>query len=259
MGPVVVKFEDRYGGGAPPKASKEDARMLKSGKPLTLAEMRKHKAAAAAAAASASSSSSKDAQQETENDLQLKRLLDESHILQNVGRDRLSGAQLTLDTVDMPMGKARVRTLDHRIRTLSETNGDPRALNKLEKIPMKRRQRLIAREREKQAQYEADAKDAGIVLSRRAKGQLRYTEDANSIAKERLFGRGNIGPKKHTSKGLKIHSAGKTVEGGLFFSKAEIDRVNGVDRRGGGGRGGRGGRGGSRGGRGGRGSRGGRN
>lgn len=251
MAPIIVKFEDKYSTSATPEISKDDKKMLKSGKPLTLAEMKKRKEKALNQ--QLKESSSNESKDDVENDLKLKRLLDESHILKHVGRDHFSGAQLSLDTVDQPIGKARVRTLDQRIRNLSETNGDQKILNKLEKIPMKRRQMLIAREREKQEKFEKDAKDAGIVLSRKSKGQIRYIDDSSSIAKENLFGKGKLQSKKTSSRGLKIHSVGKKVDGGLFFSKSQIEKINGVDSRGG-----RGGRGGSRGGRGGRGERGGR-
>lgn len=250
MAPVVVKFEDKYSATSvkPQSTSKDDKKLLRSGKPLTLAEM-KHKRDRALKQQQNQSSSS-DSKDDVENDLKLTRLLSESHILANVGRERFSGAQLSLETLDQPIGKARVRTLDQRIREVSQTNGDEKLLNKLEKIPMKRRQMLIARERAKQEQHEREAREAGIVLSKKTKGQMRYVDDSSSIAKETLFGKHYKVQKKTKDRGLKIHSAGKKVDGGLFFSKRDIQKISGTsDSRGGRSGGSRGGRGGSRGGK----------
>lgn len=261
----VVKFVDAYSQ-AKPVNTKIEEKLKRSGKPLSLAEMKKKQAAAAKAKLKATETTSKD-------DIELNRLLNESTMLHNLKSNYrgYSGASLSLETLEEKedlnlIGAARVRTLNSRISSISQTNST--AKEKLEKMPMSFRQGMIRHHLSKQAKYESDASESGIVLSKRKRGELRVLKDGGFVAKDKTMGDlsklgGKVGKTAHTSgsrqRGLKINSIGRKTGGnsgtGIFISKKEMEKVVGTGSRGGRG-GGRGrGRGGSRGGRGRGGSR----
>ncbi|KAF6013524.1 hypothetical protein HII12_001661 [Brettanomyces bruxellensis] len=100
MAPVIVKFEDKYNPNNV-KISKAQKKVLRSGKPISteqllrkqrLEEKRKLRGRR----------HTKDDEDNTKNDLQLQRLLDESHILSGGNQSheqRFSGAELTLESM----------------------------------------------------------------------------------------------------------------------------------------------------------------
>lgn len=234
MAPVIVKFEDKYSNPTTSKPSDTEKKLRKSGKPLTLAELKKKKNEAL----EQQQSKSKNAAQEVQEDLDLQRLLQESHILKNLANERRnhsSGADLTLKTLNDPIiGKARVRTLDSRIHQLASINGDPKKLNKLEKMPMKIRQGMIKAQKERISKHEQHAKDNGIVMSKTKKGHFRQLDNDNAfISKDKMIGKG-VGVHKNTKfrdRGLKIQSVGRNTKNGLVLSSREIARIQGPQRQ----------------------------
>lgn len=223
--PKVVRI-----GGGPEQnfVQKKDKNLARSGRAPTIKELndkedrinkltKKQKLKAAAEDA-----------ENLDNDLKLQRLLSESHILAH-NMDN-SGADLTLQTLDYdaPIGNARRRILDHRIRTVlavnSNTDGKPR---KLEKMPMHMRKGMIKARDRRVAEYEREARDAGIVLSKVKKGETRVLDQGRGVtlASDRI-GSGNKQAKRIRDRGLRINSVGKLTRNGLRISQDEIDRVN---------------------------------
>lgn len=237
MAPVVIKFEDKYSTSTTGKPTSIEKKLRKSGKPLTLAELKKKKQDALNQQMKNSKkdpSSAKD----LKDDLDLQRLLSESHILKNLADERrntssASGAELTLKTLNDPLiGKARVRTLDSRIEQLSSINGDEKKLNKLEKIPMKIRQGMIKAQKARITDFENDARENGIIMSKNKKGHFRKLDnDRAFISKEKLIGKGNVSKNKIRDRGLKIQSVGRSTRNGLVLSSADIAKIQGPQRR----------------------------
>ncbi|CCH42308.1 hypothetical protein BN7_1852 [Wickerhamomyces ciferrii] len=167
-----------------------------------------------------------------QNDLELQRFLDESHILSNF-QNQQSGADLTLATLDHesgPIGKARTHTLRSRLDNISSTNGNLKA--KLEKMPMSMRKGMIKSHINKINKFEQDARDGGIVLSKVKKGEFRNIGGRSVTTHDRI-GKG-LGNKKNIkrNKGLSIQSVGKSTRNGLVISQSEIDRINGPSKQG---------------------------
>ncbi|WPK24288.1 hypothetical protein PUMCH_001556 [Australozyma saopauloensis] len=163
-----------------------------------------------------------------DNDLKLQRLLSESHILAHHAEN--SGADLTLQTLDYeaPIGNARRRILDHRIRTVLATNSGTGGLPKtLEKMPMSIRKGMIQARDRRVADYEKEAKEAGIVLSKVKKGETRVLDQGRgaTLASDRL-GSGKKRTNKMRDRGLRINSVGKNTRNGIRISQDEIDRIN---------------------------------
>lgn len=173
-----------------------------------------------------------------DNDLELQRFLNESHILSNF-KNKESGADLTLQTLDHeePIGAANRHILQSRLQKLSSVNGV--AKKNLSKMPMSIRKGMVKNRIEKIAKFEKDAKEGDIILSKVKKGELRDIGGSVSISERIGTGLKNNKKLKHRDRGLKIQSVGKSTRNGLIISQREIDRINGT----GGGRGkGRGGR-----------------
>lgn len=163
-----------------------------------------------------------------DNDLKLQRLLSESHILAH--QMETSGADLTLQTLDYeaPIGNARRRILDHRIRTVLAVNSSTGGLpKKLEKMPMNMRKGMIKARERRVAEYEREAKEAGIVLSKVKKGETRVLDQGRGVtlASDRI-GSGKKLVNRMRDRGLKINSIGKSTRNGLRISQDEIDKIN---------------------------------
>lgn len=176
-----------------------------------------------------------------QNDIKLQRFLEESHLLSALGPsgNQRSGAELTLKTMDnieykneIINSKARLRTLEMRLREISKTNGKCSAL---EKVPIQIRKGMIKKHIDRIRNYEQDAKDAGIVLSTVKKGQFRKINATFKKDIERRIGTSIKAHDRvreqahHRKRGFKIHSVGKSTRNGLVISKKEIAQVNGTN------------------------------
>lgn len=237
MAPIVVKFEDKYSTPSANKPTSTEKKLRKSGKPISLAELKKKKQEALAQQLKGSKKDPTSAK-DLKDDLDLQRLLGESHILKNLAEARRntngeSGAELTLKTLNDPViGKARVRTLDSRIEQLASINGDEKKLSKLENIPMKIRQGMIRKQQQKITSFENDARENGIILSKNKKGHFRQLDnDRGFIAKEKLIGKGNVTKNKMRDRGLKIQSVGRSTRNGLVLSSKDISQIQGPQQK----------------------------
>lgn len=228
--PKVVRLNQTY---TPVQVSKADKKLLRGGRAPTLREMEAKEVELSKLTKNQRAQAAKEDDENLENDLKLQRLLSESHILAH--NMEYSGADLTLQTLDYeaPVGNARRRILDQRIRQAAATNSATKGLPKtLEKMPMHMRKGMIGARERRVADYEQEARDAGIVLSRVKKGELRNLEIGRgaTVASDRL-GVGKKQTKRVRDRGLKIHSVGKSTRNGLRISKEEIDRVNNLGKR----------------------------
>lgn len=226
IAPKVIKFEDKYS--QPRLANKTDKLLLKGGRAPTLEEMKQRESRILEQQKRIQRKKGNDDPENLENDLKLQRLLEESHILAK--KVEYSGADVTLQTLDYedPIGNARQRTLDLRIRALAATNSKTNGLpSKLEKMPMAMRKGMIRSHHAKTAKYEQEAKDAGIVLAKKKKGQLRVLNHGKgSTPVSDRIGTGTKVAKISRDKGLKIHSVGRLTRNGLVISQRDIDRIN---------------------------------
>ncbi|KAH3666243.1 hypothetical protein OGAPHI_004432 [Ogataea philodendri] len=224
MAPVVVKFEDKY---APSKVeqSKEHKKILKSGKPISLEELKRKKRAREQQ--ELKDSKTKEDKDDIKNDIALDRLLNESHILAETRAKAYSGADLTLETLDHenPTGKARVKTLQNRLQKVSEVNGKDG--QKLEKMPMNMRKGMVKAQLQRIEKYEREAKDAGIVLAKKKKGEFRQIGGRGTKSIDTRIGKGIKKDHRIRDRGLKINSIGKSTRNGLIISQKDVDRING--------------------------------
>lgn len=237
MAPVVVRFEDKYTVPTAHKPTATEKKLRKSGKPLSLAELKKKKEAALEQELKGTKKEPTSAK-DFKDDLELQRLLSESHILKNLAETRrssntASGAELTLKTLNDPIiGKARVRTLDSRIHQLASINGDPKKLTKLENLPMNIRKGMIKKQREKIEKYERDARENGIILSKNRKGTLRQLDnDRAFVSKDKMLGNSGVQKNRMRDRGLKIQSVGRSTRNGLVLSTTDIEKIQGPQQR----------------------------
>lgn len=242
--PKVITLSDSVD--PPPSSSKKDRKLLRLGRAPTLAELERKEAELSKLTKKQRAQGAKEDEENLENDLKLQRLLAESHILAN--QLEYLGADVTLKTIDYddPTGTARRKVLTHRIRTLAATNSSTGGLpKKLQKMPMNLRKAHIKAREDRVAQYEREAKEAGIVLSKTKNGEVRDLDfgKGSTFVADRL-GTGVRASKKRRERGLKINAVGKSTRNGLVISQRDIDRINGPVGRGKSLRGGRGGRGG---------------
>jgi len=155
--------------------------------------------------------------------------------------DVTSGVDLTLKSMndtnvvyqdDQVSGKSRMRTLEMRLGQLSETNGHNNKINKLEKVPMQIRRGMIKKHVGRIKQYEQDAADGGIILSKVKKGQFRKIEATYKKDIERRIGQSIKSQDKERQtkrqRGLKIQSVGRSTRNGLIISKDDISRIGGT-------------------------------
>lgn len=219
----------RIGGGLEETPiNKPNRRQARSGRALTLTELEQKQDRINKLTKKQKQQAAAEDAENLDNDLKLQRLLSESHILAHHMDN--SGADLTLQTLDYeaPIGNARRRILDHRIRTAlalnSSTNGLPK---KLEKMPMNMRKGMIKARDRRVAEYEREAKDAGIVLSKVKKGETRVLDQGRGVtlASDRI-GLGKKQVNRMRDRGLRINSVGKSTRNGLRISQDEIDRIN---------------------------------
>lgn len=221
--PKVIKLNEDFS--STPILSKKDQKLVRQGRAPTLKEI-SEKVKVTEAQAKINKQEDDD---NLENDMKLQRLLQESHILSN--HLEYSGADVTLQTLDYeePTGKARKKALTSRLRNISSTNSATEGLPKrLEKMPMSMRKGMIKSREKRIAKYEQEAKDAGIILSKVRKGELRQLDAGrgSTFSSDRL-GTGKKAAPKIRDKGLQINSVGRSTRNGLVISQAEIDKING--------------------------------
>ena len=212
----------------PIQVLKKERRLLKLGRAPTLAELdAQQKLAQKQQEKELRRKAGSDDAENLKNDLELQRLLSESHILAH--NLEYSGADLTLRTIDNeePTGKARKRILDHRIREISATNSLTGGLPKrLEKMPMLMRKGMIDAQARRVAKYEQEAREAGIVLAKVRKGHTRQLNMGKGVtARLDRLGTGVKKAKAKKDKGLKIQAVGRSTANGLVISEREIARV----------------------------------
>ncbi|CCG21777.1 Faf1 protein [Candida orthopsilosis Co 90-125] len=212
--------------------SKTDRKLLKSGRAATLSEIEAVNKRASKQNLKQANKTAKEESDNLENDLKLQRLLKESHILANNVDPQFSGADLTLKTIDFedPTGKSRKRVLSSRIQELSTTNLAKE--KKLESMPMNMRKGMIAKRDARVAKYEKEARDAGIVLSKLKKGQVRdLNAGRGSTSSSDRLGSGKTHKVQKRERGLKINGVGRSTRNGLVISQNDIDRINSQGKR----------------------------
>lgn len=205
--PRVIKFQGPSDDYTP--ISKKEQRLLRSGKPL-----RQEKS-------SEPVEESSEEDENLKNDIELQRFLKESHLLSALGNGT---ANVNDDSV---IGKARARTLEMRLRGLSETNGRSTTL---EKMPVNVRKGMIKKHRKRIEKHETEAKEGGIVLHNVKKGQFRQIDHTHRNDIERRIGssikKQQEQRNKRRQRGLRIQSVGKSTRNGLRISQQDIDRIN---------------------------------
>lgn len=226
--PRVVRLTQDH---TPLPTSKKETKLVRSGRAPTIRELEIKQQQLAKLTRKQQLAAQKEDSENLENDLKLQRLLSESHILAH--NIESSGADLTLQTLDYeaPIGNSRRRILDQRIREASALNSLPSA-RKLEKMPMNMRKRLVKNRENAVKLHEQEALEAGIVLSKVRRGQLRdlHLGKGATLSSDRL-GTGTKAKAKMRDRGLKIQSVGKSTRNGLRISASEIDRVSNMGKR----------------------------
>ncbi|KAK9480059.1 hypothetical protein V1514DRAFT_362042 [Lipomyces japonicus] len=160
------------------------------------------------------------------HDVELQRLITESHILSEASTKTKSLSSSSNFFSFNPIGKVRLKTLDARIESLALQSGgknksnkkdyysvNPKSLIEIkekkfnkEKLSMRMRKGMVSKQAERKHKYEERAKDAGIVLP---------------IA----TGSKKSGRTDRRDRGLKLQSVGRHTKSGLQISKAEIARI----------------------------------
>lgn len=222
--PQVVRLETSH---TPVIQSKQDRKLARLGRAPTLGEIEKKNQELEKLSKKQQMKAAREDADNLQNDLKLQRLLSESHILAH--NMDFSGAELTLQTLDYeaPVGNARRRILDQRIRQAASTNSSTKGLpRKLEKMPMNMRKGMISARERRVAEYEREAREAGIVLSKVKRGELRNLDSGRgaTVSSDRL-GVGKKQANRVRDRGLRIHSVGKSTRNGLKISQQEIDRI----------------------------------
>ncbi|KAM3068837.1 pre-rRNA processing and 40S ribosomal subunit assembly [Clarireedia jacksonii] len=150
------------------------------------------------------------------NDLELQRLLSESHLLTASASTSSSFQPSNLPSLH---GSNRIKALDLRIQAL----GAKTSIHTQEKMPMKMRKGIVKAAEEKADRRRREAKENGIVLERERRGKGK----SGSGGKRRERGVGGPG-------------VGKLVGGAtLRLSKKDVAGIEGPKRGGSGGKGGR--------------------
>ncbi|KAI5964965.1 FAF1 [Candida margitis] len=230
--PRVVKLNTPTSDIPPVVASKNERKLLKAGRAATLSELEAVNKRASKQTLKQANKTAKEESENLENDLKLQRLLKESHILANNVDPQFSGADLTLKTIDFedPTGKSRKRVLSSRINELTTTNKTKE--KRLESMPMNMRKGMIAKRDARVAKYEKEAKDAGIVLSKLKKGQVRdLNAGRGSTSSNDRLGSGKQNKVQKRERGLKINGVGRSTRNGLVISQNDIDRINNQGKR----------------------------
>ena len=244
-GPRVIKFNepiDTY-----TEVDKKEQKKIRSGKTLRqLAEADERRQILEDKKAKRTKNVDDNDEENLENDIELQRFLKESHLLSAFNQpgtenNETSGVDLTLKSLkddnvvyqdDQMLGKSRMRTLEMRLGQLSQTNGHSKKLGKLEKVPMNIRRGMIDKHVKRIKQYEQDAVDGGIILSKVKKGQFRKIEATYKKDIERRIGQSiKTQDKERQTKrqrGLKIQAVGRSTRNGLIISKEDISRIGGT-------------------------------
>ncbi|KAK9315585.1 hypothetical protein V1522DRAFT_403647 [Lipomyces starkeyi] len=219
-GPIIIRFDGSKTERmikAPTPRDRRNFMSQSAPKPETVLEKQ--------AAKNQSRQKSKVDDDETMNlkhDVELQRLITESHILSEASR---KGGAISLSEGSFdPIGKARTKTMEARIDSLALQSGgkekaskkdyysiNPQALlesqkkkfNK-EKMPMRMRRGMLQKKAAREEKYEKNAKEAGIVLPKSPSRQKKS--------------------KEMRDRGLKIQSVGRFTPSGLKLSKSEIAR-----------------------------------
>lgn len=212
--PRVVKFQEEQNEYKP---SKKEQRLIRSGKAPTVRALE-------TAGQNAAADSDSDSDQERDNlrnDIELQRFLKESHLI--------SAFQTDKDTIhDSELhGKARARTLETRLQSLSQINAVQH--KNLESMPMNIRKGMIKKHTGRITKYEQEARDAGTVLSRVSRGEFRRIESTYKNDIERRIGRGKLKKRSGAIRdfGLKVQSVGHSTRNGLKLSAADIAKIKG--------------------------------
>lgn len=235
---IVVKFIENTDEKKPNNSSNNGkSRLLRKGKIPSLArsELAKKINQIEIEQELLKNTNSKEDMENLENDIELQRLLSESHILSGtVAATDYSGADLTLKTIDEdPFGKARARTMAQRLSKLSSQTANSK---KLQNMPMNMRKGMLKKELERVKKHELEAKNSGTILSKVGKYEIRDLHKSNNNKvgmKADMIGNYNIGKKKlkeKTSmrqKGLKIHSIGRSTRNGLVINEKELSSMVG--------------------------------
>lgn len=227
MAPIVVKFEDKYNP-KDVKVSKDDQRALKSGKPISIEQIRaKRKVSAKEKIRKAKT---EEEAVNLQNDLALDRLLEESHILSSQRRKaQYSGAELTLKGENSLVGTSRVRALDSRMKKLSKQNRS--APKKLENMSMTLRKGLIRGHMERVAKYEEEAKNSGTVLAKARKGEFRRFDDDGVTSFTDRIGTGHFKKSQLRDRGLKVNSVGRAATYGITLTEKDVEKIVGPARK----------------------------
>lgn len=219
--PRVIKFNGPSDTYVPP--TRHEIKQLRTGRPLkTHPDENAHKRKTENPSGNASDEEDNEAEN-LKNDLELQRFLKESHLLNAFDSNSYDD-----DTI---VGKARSRTLEMRLKTISATNGRHQKLNKLEKVPINIRKGMINKHMKKIAQHEQEARDGGVVLSHIKKGEFRKIDATYKNDIERRIGttikKQHHSDRKNRQRGLKINTVGQSTRNGLIISKHDIERING--------------------------------
>ncbi|VEU23160.1 DEKNAAC104271 [Brettanomyces naardenensis] len=226
MAPLIVKFEDKYAASSS-SSSSTPSKLLRSGKPLSLSQLNKKRLISDSQ--KLRQAKNKEDQANIKNDLELQRLLDESHILSR-SSSNYSGSELTLKTLnDGMMGSSRVRTLDSRMSKLSETNRT--GGKKLENMSMNLRQGMVKAQMKRVDKYEEEAKEAGIILSKNKKGEFRTIRDTGMTSFTDRIGKGVKKKVRMRDRGLRVNGIGRATSHGVVLSKGDIEKMKGPRRR----------------------------
>lgn len=142
----------------------------------------------------------KEEQEDLKNDLALQRLIQESHILAGTTKHGYyTGADISTE-YDAPIGKARLKVMSSRLDKLG-------VKGKQDKIPMLAQRHRTNRETRLRDEYEAYARENGIVMASTSKKPSK-----KPVKRQR---------------GLKIASVGRETKHGLRISKKDIAQVTG--------------------------------
>lgn len=229
-GPVVVKFSES----GLSKVETKKKRVNRKGKILSLEtiDIKEKLNELDAESEILAGLSSKEDMENMKKDIELQRLLSESHIL--AGHSGSSGVDVTLRTInEEPIGNSRAKAYTQRLRGVSGLAAENR---KLEKMPMSMRKGMVRKEIKRVAKYEEEAKNSGTILAKRSKYELRDLNMGRPSKvgfKTDLIGKSTIGKKQlrekegHRKKGLRINSVGRSTRNGLIISQQEMEGITG--------------------------------
>ena len=115
------------------------------------------------------------------------------------------------------------------MKKLSEINGV--SSRKLENMPMGIRKGMIRAQMKRISKYEEEAREAGIILSKKKKGEFRKIHDSGSSSFTERIGTGIKKQVRLRARGLKINSVGRATSHGVILSKHDVAKITGGDRK----------------------------